>query len=304
MPDVKSIPKIDIHAHATMFKAYFPPHWQDDVLVSPEELLELYDRLGIEKGILLPVSAPESQPSVLSSESCKFLADKFPDRLSWFCNVDPRASLFAADGDLTYLLEHYKALGAKGVGEITCLLPADDPLVMKLFAACAACGMPALIHISAKPDLGYGIYDEPGLPRLEKVLKAYPDLKLIGHSQAFWSELSGDVTPEIRSKYPKGKVLPGGRIPELMRRYPNLYCDVSAGSGHNALMRDPEFAMEFLEEFQDRIMLGHDICHKTDTHPFKFKAFLEEMLDSGKLSEEIYRKLVRENAIRILKLEE
>ena len=304
MSGINRIPKIDIHAHATMFKDYFPPHWQDDVLVSPEELLEMYDRLGIQRGVLLPVSAPESQPSVLSSESCKFLADKFPDRFSWFCNVDPRASLNTADGDLTYLLEHYKALGAKGVGEITCLLPADDPKVMNLFAACENCDMSALIHISTSQDHGYGIYDEPGLPRLEKVLQAFPGLKLIGHSSAFWSELSGNSAPELRGKWQKGKVHPGGRIPELMRRYPNLYCDVSAGSGHNAMMRDPEFTVLFLEEFQDRIMLGHDICHKTDTHPFKFRVFLEEMLDSGKLKEEIYRKVVRENAIRILKLEE
>ena len=90
---------------------------------------------------------------------------------------------------------------------------------------------------------------------------------------------------------------------ELMRRYPNLYCDLSAGSGSNALMRDPEFAAKFIEEFSDRLMYACDICHPTNTHPFRFKDFLEKMLDEGKISEENYVKLVRENAIRILKLE-
>lgn len=304
--DTKQIKKIDIHAHAVLFKEYYPPHDTKAgpmTMVSAEEVIALYDRLGIEKGVLLPISAPESQMSVLSSESCKFLVEKYPDRFGWFCNVDPRAGGNRVNDELIRLIEHYKSLGAKGVGEITSLLPADDPKVMNLFAACAACDMPALIHINIMKDKGYGIYDDLGLPRIEKVLQTYPDLKLIGHSQAFWAEISGDITEENRGKYPKGKVQPGGRIVTLMRQYPNLYCDLSAGSGHNAIMRDPEFGLAFLEEFQDRIMYGCDICHADNDHPFKFKEFIEKMLDAGKLKEEVYRKIMRDNAIRILNLD-
>ena len=304
--DPKEIKKIDIHAHAVLFKEYYPPHTSklgEMVMIGAEELIEMYDELGIEKGILLPITAPEGQMSVLSSESCKFLVEKYPDRFDWFCNVDPRAGGNRVNGEMLRLLKHYKALGAKGVGEITCVLPADDPKVMNLFAACAACDMPALIHIDIFPDRAYGIYDELGLPRIEKVLQTYPDLKLIGHSQAFWAEISGDLTEENRGRYPAGKVQPGGRVVELMRKYPNLYCDLSAGSGHNAIMRDPEFGMAFLEEFQDRIMFGCDICHTENRHSHGFKRFLEEMLDTGKLKADIYQKIVRDNAIRILKLD-
>ena len=261
--DVTKIKKIDIHAHAVLFKEFFPPHWireEERVMVSAAEVIEFYDRLGIGMGVLLPISSPEAQMSVLSSESCKYLSDKYPERFAWFCDVDPRAGGNKVDGELIRLIAHYQKLGAKGVGEITCLLPADHPKVMNLFAACAACDMPALI----------------------------------GHSQAFWSEISGDNTEELRGKYPKGPVQPGGRLVALMRKYPNLYCDLSAGSGHNAIMRDPEFGLAFLEEFQDRIMYGCDICHTNNAHPFKLKAFLEEMLEAGKLSEETYRKVVRE----------
>jgi len=305
------VKKIDIHAHATMFKEYFPPFpWEDmpGTLISAEELIGYYDKLGIEKGILLPISAPEAQLSLLPSESCKYLADKYPDRFYWFCNVDPRAGFNAVDDQMIRLIKHYKALGAKGVGEITCVLPADHPKVMNLFAACEACDMPAIIHINIQKDQDYGIYDDLHLPRFEKVLQTYPGLKLIGHSQAFWTEISGDVTEETRAMYPSGPVQPGGRITELMRKYPNLYCDISAGSGHNALMRDPDFTIAFLEEFQDRIMYGCDICypHKNpyEDYPFKFQAFMEEMVNTGKISEDIYRKIYRDNAIRILKLEE
>ena len=305
--DIKTLKKIDIHAHASLFYDFFPPLYrkgQPLKWISAEQLIELYDKLGIEKGVLLPISAAEGQMSVMPSEGCKYLSDKYPDRFYWFCCVDPRAGGNKPNADLASVINHYKSLGAKGVGEITCSLPADHPKVMNLFAACEACDMPAIIHINTTTEKSYGICDELGLPRLEKILQTYPNLKLIGHSAVFWAEISGDITEETRGGYPTGPVQPGGRVVELMRKYPNLYCDLSAGSGHNAIMRDPEFGMAFLKEFQDRIMYGCDICFPDNSHPAAFKAFLEEMLDSGKLSQEVYRKIVRENAIRILKLEE
>ena len=101
------------------------------------------------------------------------------------------------------------------------------------------------IHVSPRPNFNYGIVDEIGLPRIERVLKKFPDLKLIGHSQPFWAEMSADLTEETRNAYPTGKVTPG-RLVQLMHECENLYCDLSAGSGGNALMRDPEHAVQFL----------------------------------------------------------
>lgn len=227
---MKAIKKIDIHAHASLFYDFFPPQYRKGQAlkwVSAEQLIELYDGLGIEKGVLLPISAAEGQMSVISSESCKYLSDKYPDRFYWFCGVDPRAAGNKPNADLVSVINHYKSLCAKGVGEITCTLPADHPKVMNLFADC---DMPAIIHINTTTEKRYGIYDELGLPRLETVLKTFPNLKLIGHSAVFWAEISGDITEETRNGYPTGKVLPGGRIVELMRKYPNLYCDLSAAA--------------------------------------------------------------------------
>lgn len=304
--DIKNIKKIDIHAHATMFPNYYPPHKEnrpDSVFISAEQLIEFYDRLGIEKGILLPITACEAQMSPMTSENCKYLADQYPNRFYWFCGVDPRAYNDNPKANLSRLLLHYKNLGAKGLGELTAHIDADDPRVLNLFAACEACDMPVIIHIAPERDRGYGIYDELGLPRIEKLLASFPNLKIIGHSQAFWAEISADVTEETRGIYPTGKVTPG-RIVELMEKYHNLYCDVSAGSGHNAMMRDEEFTAWFIEKYIDRIMYGCDICHAYNEHPFPFQAFLLRMVEEGKISEENYVKLVRDNAIRILKLEE
>ncbi len=302
MENVKNIKKIDIHAHATAFPEIFPPRpWGErERFVSPEEVIEFYDRLGIEKGVLLPISSPEGQMTPMTTEACKMIVDKYPDRFILFCNVDPRAVTNMLDSKLDDILAFYKGLGAKGLGELTANIYADDPRTDRLFAFCAELDLPVTIHINSQ-FTSYGIVDELGLPRLEKMLKKHPDLKILGHSQCFWSEISADNNDEIRCTYPTGKVKEG-RIAQLMREYGGLYCDLSAGSGGNAMMRDPEYAARFIEEFADRILYGCDICSPSNTFMFEFKDFLEKMLDDGMISAENYRKIVRDNAVKLLNL--
>ena len=298
---MEQIKKIDIHAHSTAFAQYFPKFKSNRcTMPSPELMIDFYDKLNVEKGVLLPIVSPEAQLAVMSNENCKYIVDTHPDRFLWFCNVDPRAYTNSKDSDLGYLLEHYMSLGAKGVGEMTSNVYADDPMLDNLFGFCAELGLPVTIHIAPEPTGYYGIIDEVGLPRLEKMLKKHPKLKIFGHSQCFWSEI-GENSDELRNTYPTGKVK-GGRLPELLRKYENLYCDLSAGSGSNALMRDREHAARFVEEFSDRILYGCDICAAVNTFPFDFDAFLTSMRESGEMSEENYRKIVRENAVRLLNL--
>jgi len=298
---MEQIKKIDIHAHATAYPQYAPRYRNNNCTIpSVETMLDFYDKLNIEKGVLLPIVSPEAQLLVMPPENCKYIADCNPDRFIWFCNVDPRAYTNSADSDLGYLLEHYMSLGAKGVGELTSNLYTDDPKTDNLFGFCEELGLPVTIHIAPEPSGYYGIIDEIGLPRLEKMLKKHPKLKIFGHSQCFWSEI-GENTPEIRGTYPTGKVK-NGRLPELLRKYENLYCDLSAGSGANALMRDREHAAKFIEEFSDRILYGCDICAAVNTFPFDFDAFLTSMRVSGEISEENYRKIVRENAVGLLNI--
>ena len=297
------IRKIDIHAHATAYPDLIPANYfSHGRFVSGEELLELfYDKLNIERGVLLPIVDPVNQWVSMTSENCKVIADAHPDRFSWFCGIDPRMGMHSEKTNLGYLLNHYKELGAKGVGELTTQLYADDPMMDNLFSALEECDMPVIIHIAPKLGDYYGIVDEMGLPRIEKMLKKHPKMKMIGHSQPFWAEISGDLTLEKRNEYPKGKVTEG-RLVKLMRDYGNLYCDLSAGSGMNAMTRDPEFAAGFLAEFADRIFYGCDVCATFNTHPFQFDEFLTKMRADGTLSEANYRKIVRENACALLGL--
>ena len=93
-----------------------------------------------------------------------------------------------------------------------------------------------------------------------------------------------------------------GRISKLLREYPNLCCDISAGSGANALMRDKEFAVKFIEEFSDRILYGCDICATLNTHQYVMNDFLTELYNEKLMSHENWKKIARDKAVRLLNL--
>ena len=301
--DIREIKRIDIHAHANPFPQFAPYYPQGCRYVSPEEVVELYDKLNVEHGILLPLASAEGQYGMITSEDCAYGASMYPERLWWFCMVDPRMGEHSPTADLSKYLMHYKNLGAKGCGELISQMYLDHPMVDNLFYHCAACDMPVTIHLA--PQIGgyYGVVDELGLPRLERALKKHKKLKILGHSQLFWAEISADITEEGRRGYPKGKISEPGRITQLLREYENLYCDLSAGSGANALKRDPDHAARFIEEFADRLLYGIDYTMTNNNHQTLLCDFLVEMTVNGYVSYENYYKIVRGNALRLFDIE-
>lgn len=62
---------------------------------------------------------------------------------------------------------------------------------------------------------------------------------------------------------------------KLSRRYPNLWGYLSTGLGYNALARDVDYAVKFLDEFQDRLCFGTDICFATQ--PLPLASFLRDL---------------------------
>lgn len=294
--------KIDMHNHVTMFPDIVCPFPGGNRFLCKEELMDIQDKLDIEKGVLLPLISPECFWMIMTNEEAKTIADQHPDRFVWFCNVDPRMGDFSEKTDLGFLLNHYKELGARGMGELTAPLPADCAMMDNLFGFCEELSMPVVIHVASQLGGCYGIIDEAGLPRIDRMLTKHPDMKLIGHSPCFWNEISDEVL-ENRNTYPQGKVKEG-RLPKMLREHGNLYCDLSAGSGANAMMRDPEFAAKFIEEFADRIFYATDVCAVTNTFQYTFNDFLNKMVADGMISQENYEKIIRKNAVKILGLPE
>lgn len=291
---MKLVKKIDIHVHGYKYST-------DKDHVLPEQICEMYDKIGVEKGALMTVCSYEGESYVQTNEEVADIASEYSDRFAWFCNVDPYLEKYSEDTDFDALIKKYKAMGAVGVGEVCANMYFDDTRTMKMFEAAEKLGMPVIFHMG-HTNGEYGLIDELGLPRLEKVLKAFPKLKIIGHSQRFWSHISGDVDEVTMHGWPEGKVTDGGSVVKLMRKYPNLYGDLSAFSGYNALARDPEFAYKFMEEFKERLLYGTDISapYHIDRPMIKLAAFLDEAVTAGKISYDAYLKISRENAIEIL----
>lgn len=124
---------------------------------------------------------------------------------------------------------------------------------------------------------------------LESVLKDFPDVKFIAHGPMFWKHISSDGIAR-REMIPKGPLIGEGIIWHLLRNYPNLYADISAESGLNALTRDPGNAKRFLALFENKILYGTDNVLKGQ----------KEFLDSLKLLKRAYKNIYGENACRII----
>lgn len=289
---------IDIHVHTR--KIAGPPRLDGKTYASPSELVAQYDRLGIEAGVLLPEVSPECCFVPQGNQELLEICQAWPGRFIPFCNVDPRAMTNSADAPLGKLLEFYRERGYKGIGEVTCNLRFDEPLVVNLFKHVQEVGFPLTFHIA--PQLGgtYGLYDDPGLPLLEASLRKFPRLRFLAHSTTFWAEMAPLREVKDRYDYPKYPLEREGVVPRLFRTYPNLLGDLSAGSGANALARDPAYAVRFLNEFQDRLFFGTDICGPGQEVPQA--KFLLDLRDSGKISPAVFEKIARGNATKLLGL--
>jgi predicted TIM-barrel fold metal-dependent hydrolase len=183
--------------------------------------------------------------------------------------------------------------GVQVYGELKLRMMYDDLDALRLFRFCAAKGLPVTVHLDYEFDTGHK-YPRPnwwyggGIEPFERAVRACPDTLFIGHAPAFWGHISGDDLAR-QVQYPTGKVQPGGKVPQMLRDYPNLYADLSAGSALAALNRDPEFAKDFLLEFQDRLLYGRD----------NFDNRLQEFINSLELPEEALVKIYCTNALRL-----
>lgn len=220
--------------------------------------------------------------------------EKYPERfIGGFCPCPLEGS---APQRLQAAHEFY---GVRVCGEWSYRMLLDDPRALELFWKAGELKMPVVLHLDVPflPDA------ETGQPRyqtnwygggaapLERTLQACPDTVFVGHAPGFWRFISGDEATEP-AIYPKGPVTDGGEVSRLLDTYPNLWADLSAGSGLGAMRRDEVHARRFIERYQDRLMFGRDAAGD-DLRPW--------LLGFG-LEEAVQRKLFHENALRLVPL--
>ncbi len=293
---------IDAHAHVYRHPLIrMSP--EGEPMLSAKQQIEMMDRLGIDKAVILPMNCVEVVADNQSIAEVLSICEQYPGRFIPYCNIDPRltSSLYETDTEFfKFLLQQYKKLGCRGLGELTARVNWDDRGLWALLEACQSTGFPVTFHTSLRGTPDYGPVDEMGLPRFEKTLQRFSDLIFFGHSMSFWSEISGGVTAEEKTTYPAGPVEPNGTLPRLFRAYANLFGDLSANSGINALSRDHSFAFEFIDEFQDRLLFALDYCSIHDNRPHL--QWFKRALDDGKISKAVYEKIMYKNISNVLGL--
>ena len=107
-----------------------------------------------------------------------------------------------------------------------------------------------------------------------------------------------------RQLYPRGPVTPGGWTDRYLSDYPNFFADLSAGSGHNALTRDPDFTRGFLKRHQDKLLFGSDCSDVPGRGPVCIGWTTIQSVRELAPSKAIERKLLYENARRVYRLSE
>lgn len=226
--------RIDCHAHVGCYKdmKWTDGRWMD---LNPEALFNYLDRFGVSMGVLLPTYSWDLDKIGIrtATEYAIELSRKYPERLIPFCVVEVR------EEDFEKKLPRYKDEGCVGYGEHTSKIPLDHPLNLKLYRLCGRLELPILIHMAVGEEDSYGVLDTIDLTRLEKVLNNYSNVDFILHGQGWWRCVSKRFNPE--EQYPKGYVEAPGRTVQLLEEYDNIYGDLSAYSGYNALSRDLEF---------------------------------------------------------------
>ncbi|WP_409345691.1 amidohydrolase family protein [Paenibacillus sp. MBLB4367] len=282
---------IDVHNH---------PDWYGYDL---DKFLENMRQYNIDRTWMLSWESPldEYDPSYnkivpdhdgsgpISFKRCVEYARKHPDKFVIGYAPDPRRP--DAIDKLHAAVELY---GVRVYGELKLRMMYDNPDAIRLYRYCGQKGLPVLVHIDYEFDSGVK-YPRPnwwyggGIGAFERAVAACPETVFIGHAPGFWAHLSGDDQYN-KVPYPSGPIEPGGKVTEMMRRYPNLYCDISAGSGHRALSRDLSFTREFLTEFQDRVLYGRD--YMDNIH--------QTLLNELGLEKQVLDKIYSGNALRLV----
>ncbi len=291
--------KFDVHCHAFPSYGFIPNGGKPGYpyFLSVEQQLQIFKDHNVDMGLLLPLIHYEIVPYPQTIREIEEVTKKYSDKFLYFMNMDPRMFSRNPEADYSQYIEYYLERGARGVGEMCANLPFDHPLMDNLLFYVNKYKLPFTFHIAPTPMYTYGVYDDHNLSGLERALDKYPDIKFFGHSAEFWSRISGDK--QYRG-YPTGPVEPDGPVVRLLEQYDNLYGDMSAGSGLNAMTRDPKFTAWFMDKFQDRLMFGMDTCRVIPKETVTLSELMDQLLSDGTITQQVYDKICWDNAAKNL----
>jgi predicted TIM-barrel fold metal-dependent hydrolase len=197
---------------------------------------------GVTHAILLARAADQGR--------AKQEMERRPDRFARSVSTDPAAP------DADRILRDAIRGGAVSIGEMKFHVALDGPEMRRVYDIAAETGVPVMMHIQTFPHFRGELPYNTGYAHFDKVLRAHPRTTFIGHGDLFWAHISADV-PTDRG-YPAGPIRRGGLTDRWLSDFPNLYADLSANSGNNALSRDPDFTRDFIARQQGKLLFGSD----------------------------------------------
>lgn len=280
-------PVIDIHQHMNYHKR------------ADEHLLAHQVAMGITTSIILPAGTYVDRPSAhngksnglaaqcATTESARDFAKAHSDAYLWAANEVTDLDTAPAE------IEKWLKQGACMIGEQKFMVKCDSPESQKLYALAAAYNVPILLHFQ---HLTYNL----GYDRFHTMLEKFPKTNFIGHAQAFWGNI--DKQHDQTVNYPKGKITPGGITDRYLADYPNMFADMSAGSGLLALTRDEEHTTQFFDRHQDKILYGSDCADHLGRGPGCQGAQTLAAIRKLAPSKAVERKILFENSRKLFRL--
>ncbi|MEO7317439.1 MAG: amidohydrolase family protein [Chthoniobacteraceae bacterium] len=269
-------PVIDIHQHT------------DYAGRTDEQLIAHQRTMGVTHTVLLPAGRFFGLEAACSgNDRVMEVAKRLPREFVFFANEVPYLS------DARDEIRRVLRAGGLGIGEQKFMVDADSRAIAIVAELAQEFSVPVLLHFQ------FGRYNT-SFERFPRILEKFPTVNFIGHAQTWWANIDAKADQPVL--YPKGPVTPGGLTDKYLADYPNMFADMSAGSGLNAMLRDEDHARAFIARHADKLMFGSD-CD--DTIGAGEKCSGSEMLATIRRlapSKDVERKLLFGNAKRVLKL--
>ena len=269
-------PIIDIHQHT---------HYSGR---SDEELIRHQREMGVTTTILLPAGSKYGLAAdAWGNDSVVAIARRLPKQYYFFANELPDIP------ETRPVLEKYLKMGALGIGEQKFPVDIDSKYIELVAKIAEEHRVPVLLHFEFKK---YNL----GIENYHKVIARYPKVNFIGHAQTWWANI--DKNCDQAKLYPPGPVTPGGITDRLLSDYPNVWGDMSAGSGLNSMTRDEDQAREFLKRHQDRLLFGSDCNDRQAGSPTCLGVKIIAAIRKLSPDKKVERKILYDNASRLFKI--
>ena len=269
-----------------------------------DKILKDMDEQKIDKTWLLTWDVPQSeydvilnQPTMPPSSVSGIPLDRIldagksaPDR--FVLGYAPHPKRPDAIERITSAVELY---GIKLAGEYKSRVVFDDPDSLRLLKTFGELNLPVTIHLEYGTDYGGTNYPWRDwwyggtIEALDRTLTSCPDTIIIAHGPGWWSHISGDNLYD-KDMYPKAPIKPDGLNPKMLAKHPNLYADLSATSGLNAISRNREFGKQYIIENSDKLLFARDI----------YDTLLMDHLNTLDLPSEVSDKIMYKNALKLV----